>query len=114
LGKPGLAKEIGKRYKNTVYLNYDRAEDREIIRKELWPGKTELLIMDELHKMKGWKNYIKGVFDTKEKNQRILLRAAPDWIRFARRGILYWAGSFCIIYCPCLWRKLKIWNLKRL
>jgi predicted AAA+ superfamily ATPase len=86
VGKTWLAKEIGKRYKNAVYLNYDRAEDRDIIRKELWPGKTELLIMDELHKMKGWKNYIKGVFDTKEKHQKILVTGSARLDTFRQVG----------------------------
>ena len=86
VGKTWLAKEIAKQFKNTLYLNYDRAEDREIIRKELWPKKTELLIMDELHKMKGWKNYIKGVYDTKEKYQSILVTGSARLDIFRQAG----------------------------
>ncbi|MFH1714923.1 MAG: AAA family ATPase [Elusimicrobiota bacterium] len=59
VGKTWLAKEIGKKFSKTVYLNYDRFEDREIIQKEEWPGDTELLIIDELHKMRDWKRFIK-------------------------------------------------------
>jgi predicted AAA+ superfamily ATPase len=86
VGKTWLAKEIGKRFENSVYLNYDRAEDREIIRKEAWPGKTELLILDELHKMKGWKNYLKGVFDTKERGQKILVTGSARLNTFRQAG----------------------------
>ena len=59
VGKTWLAKEISKAFKKPVYLNYDRSEDRQIIRDESWPKNTDLLILDELHKMKGWKNYLK-------------------------------------------------------
>ena len=67
------AKEIGKKYLKTVYLNYDRFEDREIIRNEQWLETTELLILDELHKMPGWKIFLKGVYDTKDEKMKILV-----------------------------------------
>lgn len=72
-GKTTLAKEIGKDFSKTVYLNYDRLEDRKIIHEEAWLDDTELLILDEIHKMDHWKNYLKGVFDTKPKNLRMLV-----------------------------------------
>lgn len=40
---------------------------------ESWLNNTELLIFDELHKMPNWKNYLKGVFDTKPANLKILV-----------------------------------------
>jgi uncharacterized protein len=64
VGKTWLAKKIAQEYQKPAYLNYDRFEDREMIQKENWPPDTDLLIFDEIHKMPGWKNYIKGVFDT--------------------------------------------------
>ncbi|MFA7319412.1 MAG: ATP-binding protein [Parcubacteria group bacterium] len=86
VGKTWLAKEIGKNFKETVYLNYDRAEDREIIKKENWPQKTEFLILDELHKMKGWKNYLKGVYDTKNENLKILVTGSARLNTFRQSG----------------------------
>jgi uncharacterized protein len=73
VGKTWLAKEIAKSFSNSLYLNYDRAEDRRIIKNEAWLDKTEFLILDELHKMKGWKNYLKGVYDTKPAHMMILV-----------------------------------------
>ncbi len=72
-GKTWLAKEIGSQFKETVYLNYDSVADRKIIREEKWLLSTELLILDEIHKMPKWKNYLKGIFDTKEKHLKILV-----------------------------------------
>lgn len=31
-----------------------------------WDSEIDLLVFDEIHKMKNWKNYIKGVFDTRK------------------------------------------------
>jgi uncharacterized protein len=72
-GKTTLAKQIAKEFKSFSYLNYDSAEDRNIIQKESWPHSTELIIFDEIHKMDNWKNYLKGVFDTKQEHQKILV-----------------------------------------
>ena len=38
-----------------------------------WLPTTEILILDELHKMEGWKNYLKGVYDTKPASMKILV-----------------------------------------
>lgn len=72
-GKTTLAKEIAKEFSSSVYLNYDRLEDRKIILQEGWLPSTELIILDEIHKMPKWKNYLKGVFDTKRPEQKILV-----------------------------------------
>lgn len=72
-GKTWLAKELANSYNSSIYLNYDSLEDKEIIDKKLWNPETELLIFDELHKKKDWKNYIKGIYDTREAETKILV-----------------------------------------
>ncbi len=72
-GKTWLAKDIGKEFSNTVYLNYDQPVDKKIIQEQSWLDSTDLLILDELHKMEDWKNYLKGVYDTKSDALRILV-----------------------------------------
>ena len=86
VGKTWLAKEIGKKFKKIAYLNYDRLEDRKIIKNESWLMNTELLILDELHKMSGWKNYLKGVYDTKEEWQKILVTGSARLDTFRQSG----------------------------
>lgn len=86
VGKTWLAHEIGKRFNNTTYLNYDSFEDHQIIKKESWPQSTELLILDELHKMPGWKNYLKGVFDTKSDNLKLLVTGSARLDVFRQAG----------------------------
>ncbi|MBI2603835.1 MAG: ATP-binding protein [Deltaproteobacteria bacterium] len=72
-GKTWLAKDLALAFKNSVYLNYDQILDREIINAQSWLPTTDLLILDELHKMENWKNYLKGVYDTKSQSMRILV-----------------------------------------
>lgn len=86
VGKTWLAKDIAKSFTNPVYLNYDRSEDRKIIHNEAWLDSTDLLILDELHKMKNWKNFIKGVFDTKPEKQKILVTVSARLDTFRYSG----------------------------
>jgi predicted AAA+ superfamily ATPase len=72
-GKTWLAKDVAKSFKNSVYLNYDQITDRKIMRDQSWLNTVDLLILDELHKMPDWKNYLKGVFDTKPETMSILV-----------------------------------------
>lgn len=72
-GKTTLSKEVASEFKSFVYLSYDSAEDRKIILNTSWLPSIELVILDEIHKMTDWKNYLKGVYDTKPANQKILI-----------------------------------------
>ena len=72
-GKTTLAKSIAKEFKSSSYLTYDRLEDRKIMLEESWLPSVELLILDEIHKMPEWKNYLKGVYDTKLPHQKIIV-----------------------------------------
>jgi len=72
-GKTTLAKTIAQEFNSSVYLTYDRIEDRKIILNEAWLPSVELIILDEIHKMGKWKNYLKGVYDTKQPHQKILV-----------------------------------------
>jgi predicted AAA+ superfamily ATPase len=86
VGKTWLAKKIAEQYKNPLYLNYDRFEDREMIKKEGWPDKTDLLILDEIHKMPEWKNYVKGVFDTKSNKLHLIVTGSARLETFRQTG----------------------------
>jgi uncharacterized protein len=72
-GKTTLAKIIADSFPTSIYLTFDRLEDRKIIADEAWPSSVELIILDEIHKMPKWKNYLKGVYDTKLPHQKILV-----------------------------------------
>lgn len=85
-GKTTLAKEIATQFASSIYLNYDRIQDRKIIQNESWLPSTELIILDEIHKMARWKNYLKGVYDTKPSHQKILVTGSARLEIFKQVG----------------------------
>jgi len=86
VGKTWLAARIAERYRTPAYLNYDSFDDRNIIESRSWYEKTDLLVLDEIHKMDGWKNYLKGVYDTRPEGMRILVTGSARLDTFRRGG----------------------------
>lgn len=86
VGKTYLSKNIQKEFRKTIYLNNDDIDDVKTIRNRLWPLNTELVILDEIHKMKGWKNYLKGTFDTRSDNQTFLVTGSARLDTFRQTG----------------------------
>src|SRR5688572_17816502 len=75
LGLPGGRK---------AYRNWDVPADREkILRDELPAG--DLLILDEIHKYRRWRNHLKGLYDRSDRRHRILVTGSArlDLYRFA-------------------------------
>lgn len=96
VGKTTLAKSCQAQYPNFHYLNYDISRDREL----LFQGEQAvasklglhtvndskpLLVLDEFHKYKGWKNYLKGFFD-QYKGQLHLLVIGSAKLNIYQRG----------------------------
>ena len=82
VGKTTLAKQLLK--DESGYLNWDIADDRtRILRQELPP--SDLWVFDEIHKFKGWRNYLKGLWDGRTPRQRILVTGSArlDLVRRA-------------------------------
>lgn len=70
-GKTTVSKQL---YINDYdYFNYDSSEDRLEIQKKSWDRSKKLIIFDELHKMKQWKRWLKGIFDTEGIPPQILV-----------------------------------------
>ena len=84
VGKTTLAKRIlGRSSKG--YLNWDVAEHRErILRREL-PA-APLLVFDEIHKYRLWRNYLKGLYDASPREPRILVTGSARLDLYRRGG----------------------------
>lgn len=69
---------------NQGYLNWDVPHHREQILKNELPV-TNLWVFDEIHKYHGWRNFLKGLYDIKLPDQRILVTGSArlDFYRFA-------------------------------
>lgn len=86
IGKTFLAKQIMTEFKNPQYLNYDNSDDRKIITKMSWKLNADLLVFDEIHKMKTWKTYLKGIYDNRPENQAILVTGSARMDTFRQSG----------------------------
>lgn len=86
VGKTYLAKQIMENFEHPQYLNYDNVDDLRIIQNTSWALNTDLIVFDEIHKMKNWKNYLKGVYDAKPTNQSILVTGSARLETFRQSG----------------------------
>ncbi len=83
VGKTTLALSL--RGARAGYLNWDVAEHRErILRRELPP--SSLLIFDEIHKYKSWRNWLKGLYDARPRSQRVLVTGSARLDLYRRGG----------------------------
>lgn len=104
-GKTTLAKEIAKKYKNNTYFNWDILPDkRKIIENPAFfqeinrlDGTTPLVILDEIHKYKKWKNYLKGVYDEFHSDYLFLISGSGRLDVYQRGGDSL-AGRYLIFH----------------
>jgi predicted AAA+ superfamily ATPase len=81
VGKTTFALQIAGNKKG--YLNWDVPEHRERILRRNLPI-TPLWVFDELHKYRSWRGYLKGLYDAKKDEQKILVTGSArlDYYRF--------------------------------
>ena len=89
VGKTTLAKRLLKVFpyekeKKGCYLNWDR--DKEAILHEKWDEGHEIIVLDELHKYRRWKNWIKGLYDTKRDYHKFLVTGSARLDTYKRGG----------------------------
>lgn len=65
------------------YLNWDVPDHREIILSRELPH-TSPLLFDEIHKYRGWRNYLKGLYDAGDNRRKVLVTGSArlDFYRF--------------------------------
>jgi len=90
VGKTTVSKQLTTSH---AYLNYDASSDRRIIHAQEWDRDAELVIFDELHKMKKWKSWIKGVYDTEGISPSLLVTGSARLDTY-RKGGESLAGRF--------------------
>lgn len=82
VGKTTLSKQIGSNFKNHTYLNWDDIDDRLRIRNREFSSFT---ILDEIHKSKQWKSFVKGIYD-KSKEEVLLCITGSSRIDVYKKG----------------------------
>jgi uncharacterized protein len=97
VGKTSIADVCQSSFKYFKYLNWDDAADREIIisnidsvldsfELSIANNQKPLLIFDEIHKYKDWKNYLKGFIDKYKKTINILVTGSAKLDIYKKGG----------------------------
>ena len=86
VGKTTLARITASQFKSPTYLNWDSRPHRKTIMNTQWSPDTEVLVFDELHKYRRWKNLIKGIWDTRSPGQKIIVTGSSRLDIYRRGG----------------------------
>ena len=82
-GKTTLTKMFGGAYQ---YLNFDSQEHRDIYRQKSWDRNKKIVIFDELHKMKNWKRWLKGVYDVEGNHPSLVVTGSAKLDTYKKVG----------------------------
>ena len=86
VGKSWLARSIMPRFERPRYLNWDNTQDRAVILDQGWSPQADLVVFDELHKMPDWKNFLKGIWDTRAPGMAVLVTGSARLETFRQSG----------------------------
>ncbi|MBI4041414.1 MAG: ATP-binding protein [Deltaproteobacteria bacterium] len=67
------------------YMNWDDLKDRKLLLRGELPAKQKLIVLDEIHKFKKWRNLVKGFYD-KHKSETSFLITGSARLDYYRKG----------------------------
>jgi predicted AAA+ superfamily ATPase len=86
VGKTTLALDIlGGNERHPAYFNYDNAEHRRRLLKEDWPTER-MVVLDEIHKYRRWKGWLKGIYDTSKSERNFLVTGSARLDTYRKGG----------------------------
>lgn len=87
VGKTTMAKNIGEaNYQDFAYLNWDSRDDRRNIIAGSFPAESRLIVFDELHKYRQWKNHLKGLYDKNDSGKQFLVTGSARLDLYRKGG----------------------------
>ena len=86
VGKTTLSQQLLAEFPGGQYLNFDVAAHRAVIQAQTWRHSAPLLVLDEIHKMPDWKNWLKGVVDGRAPGQAVLVTGSARMDTFRQTG----------------------------
>ncbi|MBL8504001.1 MAG: ATP-binding protein [Rhodocyclaceae bacterium] len=86
VGKTTLARALMASWPRAQYLNWDVPNDRRILLDQAWSPRAGLVVLDEIHKMRDWKTYLKGAYDGRPPGQALLVTGSARLDTFRQAG----------------------------
>jgi len=71
---------------NPAYFNWDRLSDRKLILRDELPLQTPLLVLDEIHKLRDWRGFVKGIYDKNKSHLKIIVTGSARLDYFRKGG----------------------------
>jgi predicted AAA+ superfamily ATPase len=91
VGKTTLSKSL---IKSHAYYNYDQTRDINVFQKQEWDRSAKLVVFDELHKMRKWKLWLKGLYDEGATDRQHILVTGSARLDIAKKMGDSLAGRF--------------------
>lgn len=86
VGKTTLALSLlGGDEKHPAYFSWDSKGARTRLMKEELPPDEKLIVLDEIHKFRPWRNLVKGLYDTNKSSKKFLITGSAR-LDYYRRG----------------------------
>ena len=92
VGKTTLSKNIFP--KDTAYYNYDIRKDLVVFKNQEWDRDQKLVVFDEIHKMKNWKLWLKGLYDEGHLKRQAILVTGSARLNISKKMGDSLAGRF--------------------
>ncbi len=88
VGKTTLAQGLIRNFKDghPAYLNWDDEFDKRKIKMREWPKAEALIVLDEIHKFKNWRNLVKGFYDKLKNSHSFLVTGSARLDHFRKGG----------------------------
>lgn len=86
VGKTTLCRHVLSRNDTSQYLNWDIPTDRVILQRESWNPNVSVLALDEIHKKRDWKGWLKGIVDARRESQAVLVTGSARMETWRQTG----------------------------
>jgi len=72
--------------RHPAYLNWDDRDARKMLLRGALPSNQTLIVLDEVHKYKGWRSLVKGFYDVGKSSRRFLVTGSARLDHYRRGG----------------------------
>lgn len=109
VGKTTLAQGLLSNYQDghPGYLNWDDDIHQQMIKNREWPKSQKLIVLDEIHKFKKWRNFIKGLYDTLKSTHSFLVTGSARLDHFRKGGDSLLGRYFYYRLHPYSWPEVQ-------
>lgn len=104
VGKTYLSQHLDKKFQ---YFNFDALESRREMLEKSWLRDGNLLVFDEIHKMRRWKQWLKGIYDLEKGKNKILVTGSARMDTYKKAGDSLAGRHYAVRLLPFSLRELQ-------